>query len=103
MTAPKSPSAVSPSPGGATAATMAWPSALQGWISVGIFFVAAIISYTDRLIFSLIVDPVRQQRADLRAITVSLFQPVVAGIVQAILNFTRRWGRAARGRVRTAG
>lgn len=40
-------------------ATAPWPSAFQGWFVVAIFFVAAIVSYTDRLIFSLIVDPVR--------------------------------------------
>jgi predicted MFS family arabinose efflux permease len=36
-----------------------WPSEFRGWITVSIFFVIAILSYTDRLIFSLIVDPVR--------------------------------------------
>lgn len=40
--------------------TVPWPSAYQGWFIVAIFFVAAIVSYTDRMIFSLIVDPVRR-------------------------------------------
>lgn len=44
---------------GTAAGTVPWPSRFQGWCTVAIFFVAAIISYTDRLIFSLIVDPVR--------------------------------------------
>lgn len=44
---------------GAEVNSKPWPSAFQGWFIVAIFFVAAIVSYTDRLIFSLIVDPVR--------------------------------------------
>jgi MFS family permease len=36
-----------------------WPSSSRGWFTVAIFFVTAILSYTDRLIFSLLVDPVR--------------------------------------------
>lgn len=38
---------------------MPWPSSSRGWLTVVIFFVTAILSYTDRLIFSLLVDPVR--------------------------------------------
>ena len=37
----------------------AWPSSRRGWFTVAVFFVTAILSYTDRLIFSLLVDPVR--------------------------------------------
>lgn len=36
-----------------------WPSSSRGWFTVAIFFLTAILSYTDRLIFSLLVDPVR--------------------------------------------
>lgn len=36
-----------------------WPSSARAWFTVAIFFVTAILSYTDRLIFSLLVDPVR--------------------------------------------
>lgn len=36
-----------------------WPSSSRGWFTVAIFFFTAILSYTDRLIFSLLVDPVR--------------------------------------------
>jgi len=43
------------SPGNAAA----WPSPRRGWFTVAVFFVTAILSYTDRLIFSLLVDPVR--------------------------------------------
>lgn len=39
--------------------TAPWPSSFQGWFTVAVFFVTAILSYTDRLIFSLLVDPVR--------------------------------------------
>lgn len=37
----------------------AWPSSRRGWFTVAVFFVTAILSYTDRLIFSLLIDPVR--------------------------------------------
>lgn len=36
-----------------------WPSSRRGWFTVAVFFVTAILSYTDRLIFSLLIDPVR--------------------------------------------
>lgn len=40
-----------------------WPSWGQGWFTVAVFFVMAILSYTDRLIFSLLIDPVRDSLA----------------------------------------
>ena len=40
-----------------------WPSALRGWSAVAVFCVAAVLSYTDRQILSLLVDPIR---ADLK-------------------------------------
>lgn len=36
-----------------------FPRAMQGWYAVGIFCVAAVLSYTDRQILSLLVDPLR--------------------------------------------
>ena len=39
--------------------TAPWPSSRRGWFTVAVFFVTAILSYTDRLIFSLLIDPVR--------------------------------------------
>lgn len=36
-----------------------FPPAMQGWWAVGIFCTAAVLSYTDRQILSLLVDPLR--------------------------------------------
>ena len=36
-----------------------YPSPIRAWYAVGLFFFAAIISYTDRQVLSLLVDPVR--------------------------------------------
>jgi MFS family permease len=36
-----------------------WPSPVTAWSTVGLFCVAAILSYTDRQILSLLVDPIR--------------------------------------------
>jgi len=39
--------------------TPAWPSAVRAWFAVTVFCIAAILSYTDRQILSLFVDPLR--------------------------------------------
>src|SRR6476646_6084316 len=36
-----------------------FPPAFQGWWSVGVFSIAAVLSYTDRQILALLVDPLR--------------------------------------------
>ncbi|MDE1150864.1 MAG: MFS transporter [Azospirillaceae bacterium] len=36
-----------------------WPRPLAAWSAVGLFCVAAVLSYTDRQILSLLVDPIR--------------------------------------------
>lgn len=50
-------------PGDLTEANERWAAPLAAWSTVAIFCVAAILSYTDRQILSLLVDPIR---ADLR-------------------------------------
>ncbi|MEO6967610.1 MAG: MFS transporter [Rhodanobacteraceae bacterium] len=37
----------------------AWPSPIRAWFAVGVFAIAAVLSYTDRQILSLLVDPIR--------------------------------------------
>ncbi|MEI9964658.1 MAG: MFS transporter [Caulobacteraceae bacterium] len=41
----------------------AYPSPVYGWYVVALLFIAAIISYTDRQVLSLLVDPVRRDLA----------------------------------------
>lgn len=43
----------------AVAPDSAWPRPWASWSAVGLFCVAAILSYTDRQILSLLVDPIR--------------------------------------------
>ena len=38
-----------------------WPTPAAAWSAVGLFSVAAILSYTDRQILSLLVDPIRAE------------------------------------------
>jgi MFS family permease len=44
---------------GCTTAAQAWPPRHHGWWMIAVFFCAAILSYTDRFILSLLVDPLR--------------------------------------------
>lgn len=68
-----------PQPG----ATSQWPSSSRGWFAVAIFFVTAILSYTDRLIFSLLVDPVRDSLG-ISDFQVGLAQGTAFAIVYAL-------------------
>lgn len=43
-----------------SAAQMPWPSAGRAWYTVGILFIAVIFSFIDRIILSLLVDPIKQ-------------------------------------------
>jgi MFS family permease len=45
--------------GGDAAMSPPWPSPARSWWMIAVFFAAAILSYTDRFILSLLVDPVR--------------------------------------------
>jgi MFS family permease len=38
-----------------------WPSPARSWWMIAVFFAAAILSYTDRFILSLLVDPIRAE------------------------------------------
>lgn len=59
-----------------------WPSPARAWWVIAVFFVAAILYYTDRFILNLLVDPIR---ADLHITDtqVSLLQGVAFGLVYA--------------------
>ena len=59
-----------------------WPSRRHGWWMIAVFFATAILSYTDRFIFSLLVDPLR---ADLGIsdTQVSLLQGLAFALVYA--------------------
>jgi MFS family permease len=69
-----------------------WPSGARAWWAVGVFCIAAILSYSDRQILSLLVDPIR---ADLHAtdVQVSLLQGAAFALIYAVAGVAL--GRAA--------
>jgi MFS family permease len=60
-----------------------WPQSAQAWSVVGLFCVAAILSYTDRQILGLLVDPIR---ADLKIsdTDVGVLQGVAFAIIYSV-------------------
>lgn len=70
----------------------AWPSPVRAWWMMAVFFLAAILSYTDRLIFSLLVDPLR---ADIHVsdTQVSLLQGLAFALIYCFAGLPL--GRAA--------
>src|SRR6185312_8768445 len=69
-----------------------WPPATRGWWAVGVFCIAAILSYSDRQILSLLVDPIR---ADLHVtdVQVGLLQGAAFALIYAVAGVAL--GRAA--------
>src|SRR6516225_1782664 len=69
-----------------------WPSASRAWWAVGVFCIAAILSYSDRQILSLLVDPIR---ADLHITDaqVGLLQGAAFSLIYAVAGVAL--GRAA--------
>jgi MFS family permease len=70
----------------------AWPPISRSWWAVGVFCIAAILSYSDRQILSLLVDPIR---ADLHAtdVQVGLLQGAAFSLIYAVAGVAL--GRAA--------
>jgi len=76
----------------ATSGGPAWPSAQRAWWAVGVFCIAAVISYTDRQILSLLVEPIR---ADLHISDgqIGLLQGAAFSLIYAVAGVAL--GRAA--------
>jgi len=66
--------------GNAVPPTASWPSRRHGWWMMAVFFCAAILSYTDRFILSLLVDPLRADLA-ISDTQVSLLQGLAFALV----------------------
>jgi hypothetical protein len=58
----------------------AWPSPLLAWWSLLVFFIVAVLSYSDRLVLSLLVDPIR---ADLKLVDTEV--ALVQGLAFALI------------------
>ena len=69
-----------------------WPASSRAWWAVGVFCIAAILSYSDRQILSLLVDPIR---ADLHAtdVQIGLLQGAAFALIYAVAGVAL--GRAA--------
>ena len=69
-----------------------WPPSSRAWWAVGVFCIAAILSYSDRQILSLLVDPIR---ADLHAtdVQIGLLQGAAFALIYAVAGVGL--GRAA--------
>ncbi len=69
-----------------------WPPITRAWWAVGVFCIAAVLSYSDRQILSLLVDPIR---ADLHAsdVQIGLLQGAAFAIIYAVAGVAL--GRAA--------
>ena len=69
-----------------------WPSPSRAWWAVGVFCIAAILSYSDRQILTLLVDPIR---ADLHAtdVQIGLLQGAAFALIYAVAGIAL--GRAA--------
>jgi MFS family permease len=85
-------------PGGPQqSAAPAYPPTPAGWYVVAILFGAAMISYTDRLILNLLVDPIRRD-LQLTDVQISYLQGAAFAIIYAIIalpmgNFADRHSR----------
>ncbi len=79
-------------PEGLAAGEPPWPSPSRAWWAVGVFCIAAILSYSDRQILSLLVDPIR---ADLHAtdVQIGLLQGAAFALIYAVAGVAL--GRAA--------
>jgi MFS family permease len=69
-----------------------WPAASRAWWAVGVFCIAAVLSYSDRQILSLLVDPIR---ADLHVSDVQIgwLQGAAFALIYAVAGVAL--GRAA--------
>ncbi|HEX3889154.1 MAG TPA: MFS transporter [Phenylobacterium sp.] len=81
-----------PNPDGVGVGEEPWPSSSRAWWAVGVFCIAAILSYSDRQILSLLVDPIR---ADLHItdVQVGLLQGAAFALIYAVAGVAL--GRAA--------
>jgi MFS family permease len=77
---------------GLAAGETPWPPPSRAWWAVGVFCIAAVLSYSDRQILSLLVDPIR---ADLHAtdVQIGLLQGAAFALIYAVAGVGL--GRAA--------
>jgi MFS family permease len=80
-----------------SAAGKAYPSPVYGWYVVGVLVVVAIVSYTDRQVLSLVVDPIRRD-LDITDTQISLLLGTAFALVYGVVGLAMgyladRWNR----------
>jgi MFS family permease len=78
--------------GPAVAAAEAWPTPARAWWAVAVFCLAAILSYTDRQILSLLVDPIRAELG-ISDLQISLLQGLAFSLIYSLVGLP--FGRLA--------
>src|SRR5258708_7020111 len=66
-------------------ATRSYPTRWYAWYVITIFFLAAILSYTDRLILNLLVDPIRHD-LHISDTQISLLQGAAFAVLYSIIG-----------------
>ena len=67
-----------------------WPTPVRAWWMMAVLCAAAILSYTDRFIFSLLVDPVRAE-LHVSDTQVSLLQGLAFVLIYAFAGPRHPW------------
>ena len=62
-----------------------WPSRWQAWLTIGLLFLASIVSVIDRQILSVVTDPVRAELA-ISDVQISLLQGIAFGLFYATMG-----------------
>jgi MFS family permease len=77
----------------------AWPGSVRAWWTIAVFFVVGVLSYSDRLVLSLMVDPIRADLS-LNDTQVGLIQGLAFAVIYSLAGlpfgrladvFPRRW------------
>jgi len=63
-----------------------WPTAMAAWWAVGVFCLAGVLSYTDRLILSLLVDAIKSD-LQISDTQISLLQGMAFAMIFAVAGF----------------
>jgi MFS family permease len=73
-----------------TTAPSAWPALYQGWVAVGALSVAYAVSYIDRQIINLLVEPIKQELA-IGDFQIGLLQGIAFGLFYTFLGLPLGW------------
>ncbi len=67
-----------------------WPAVYQGWIAVGVLSLAYAVSYIDRQIINLLVEPIKQELT-INDFQIGLLQGIAFGLFYTFLGLPLGW------------